>query len=40
MNNLIMSVLTSVQVLECPMVGTFVQEQSTHILPMLEPKNR
>lgn len=30
MNNLIMSVLTSVQVLECPTVGTFAREQSTY----------
>lgn len=30
MNNLIMSVLTSVQVLECPTVGTFAQEQSKY----------
>jgi len=40
MNNLVMSVLTSVQVLECPTVGTFSLKQSTRGVLMLESKNR
>lgn len=41
-NNLIMSVLTSVQVLKCPKAGTFAWEQSkySYALPMLESKSR